>query len=85
MQYIVCSNAGHIHMNRPHWIEFLEKMLRHHKHRIFLEENIFALLSSLAMLGIICLLIIINLAIDIPIRWFAGGWSVRSMGRLIDL
>ena len=45
------------------------------------------------MLCLLRVLSIVNLAIVVLVRWFAGkshtlsahGWSVRSMGRLVDL
>ena len=91
-QDIVCMCAGPAYMNRPYYIEFLDKKLRACNKQSMLQENMFIILSSVSIATMFRLFSIMEIAIIMPMRWFAGnsdklanyGWSLQSMGRLLD-
>ena len=91
-QDVFCMCARPACMNRPYCIEFLDKKLRAHKKQKMFQDNVFVILSSLATTSMFRMLIITDMVIVMPTRWFAGnsheleehGWSVLSMGRFQD-
>ena len=97
-QDIVMLCAAAIYMNRPYYIEYLDKRLKARnaskkKKSNILEENSWIVLSSLIVVACFRGLSIVHYAIIVPFRWLAGnshtlseyGWSVRSMGRAVDI
>ena len=91
-QDLCVEGAGAVYWNRKYWIEFLDTQLRTPGSNI-LQENLFIILSSCEMTALARVCSIVHLSICLPIRWLAGNlhklsnynWSVRSMGRVVDL
>ena len=87
------EGAAPAYMNRTVWVEFLDERLRTPGADNILQENLFILLTSVAMVASLRVHAIILIALVLPHRWLAGnthklaayGWSERSMGRALDL
>ena len=91
-QDLAFDGAGPVYMNRAVWVEFLDERLRMPGADNILQECLFVLLTSVAMIATARVHAIILLALVLPHRWLAGkthtlaehGWSERSMGRALD-
>jgi hypothetical protein len=87
------EGSGPAYMNRVVWVEFLDERLRTPGADNILQENLFVLLTSVAMVASMRVHAILLLALVQPHRWLAGnthklaayGWSERSMGRALDI
>ena len=73
-------------------MQFLDESLTAKEDNI-LQKNVFIVLSSTEMIGLLRVYAIFHVAICIPIRYLAGSshtfaehdWSCRSMGRVLDI
>ena len=87
------EGAGPAYLNRTYWVEFLDERLRAPGANNILQESLFILITSIAMVASMRVHSILLLALVMPHRWLAGnthklaahGWSERSMGRVVDL
>jgi len=92
-QDLAFEGAGPVYMNRVYWTEFLDERLRIPGAENILQECLFVLLTSVAMVATLRVHAIFFIALVMPHRWLAGkthtlakyNWSERSMGRTVDL
>ena len=91
-QDLAVEGAAAIYWNRKYYVEFLNQRLKASGENI-LQNNLFIVLSCMEMISMSRIFAIFHLCISMPMRWLAGNthklqtsdWSIRSMGRVIDL
>ena len=82
-----------IYMNYPYYVEFLDSALRKprrtkNKSASISQKNLFVVLTSTEMIGLVRLLSILHISICMPFRYLAGkchefkqfGWGAADMG-----
>ncbi len=82
-----------IYMNYPYYVEFLDSALRKprrtkNESASILQKNLFVVLTSTEMIGLVRLLSILHISICMPFRYLAGkchefkqfGWGAADMG-----
>ena len=92
-QDLITMGAGLIYWNRIFNVEFLDDVLRVKGAGNNLQENLFAILSSLEMVASSRFSSIIQLVICLSLRWLTKkthvlahrNWGARSMGRAVDM
>ena len=72
-QDMICMCTGPACMNRLYCIEFLDKKLHACDKQSILQENMFILLSSLLIATMFRLFSVVEIAIAMPMCWFAGN------------
>jgi len=90
---VICMGANAVYNNRPLNDEFLDKRLCIKANANILQENMFAVLTSLEMIAVSHFFSILHVAVVIPFRWLSGSthklahrkWGARSLGRAADI